>query len=141
MGQLRLIRRWAEKLELTEINHIPKGTRGIYALLKKRVKKAERAKYDVVYIGMSVAGAGIQARLRAHAANPTKRGLWSHFSIYSVWPNITDEEVKELEGLFRSIYRRDSMANRLAVQKRYAPLSQVRDKSVVGWKSEGDGKA
>jgi len=139
MGELRLIRRWAENLERTEINHIPKGTRGIYALLKRRPRKAENDKYDVVYIGMSTKG--IRERLRAHATSPQKRDLWTHFSIYSVWPNITDEEVKELEGLFRSIYRRDSKANRLAVQKRYAPLRKVRDKSLIGWKPEGNEKA
>jgi len=129
MNELRLVRHWAENLEQTEIGKIPEGTRGIYALLQKQQKKAEtgKDKYDVVYIGMSTTG--IRKRLRSHAANPNKAGLWSHFSIYSVWPNITDQEVKELEGLFRSIYRRDSKANRLAVQKRYAPLSQVRDNS------------
>jgi hypothetical protein len=125
MNELRLIRHCAEFLERKEINRIPKGTRGIYALLQKQVRKAEKAKYDVVYIGMSTGD--IHARLRSHAANPKKAGLWSHFSIYSVWPNIKDEEVKELEGLFRQIYRRDSTANRLAVQRRFAPLRQVRN--------------
>jgi hypothetical protein len=129
MGQLRLIRHSAEIVERKEISKIPKGTRGIYALLQKRVRRPEKDKYDVVYIGMSAGD--IQARLRSHAGNPKRADLWSHFSIYSVWPNITDEEVKELEGLFRSIYRRDSTANRLAVQKRFAPLTRrgVRDNS------------
>ena len=127
MGKLRLIRHCAEFLERKEMNNIPRGTRGIYVLLQNQVRKGEKDKYDVVYIGMSTLG--IRSRLKSHATNPKKADLWSHFSIYSVWPNITDEEVKELEGLFRSIYRRDSKANRLAVQKGFASLSQVRNNS------------
>ncbi|GAF97179.1 unnamed protein product, partial [marine sediment metagenome] len=33
--------------------------------------------------------------------------LWTHFSIFEVWENITENEIKELEGLFRQIYRKD----------------------------------
>jgi len=59
-----------------------------------------------------------------------KIGLWTHFSIYAVWPNITDEEIRELEGIFRAIYREDMRANRIAVQKGFAELRRIRDNNL-----------
>jgi hypothetical protein len=124
MNELRLIRHCAEFLEQSEIGNIPKKTRGIYALVKKR-RKAGSLKFDVVYIGMS--RSGVLGRLRVHKRIAKKAGLWTHFSVYSVWPNITDSEIKELEGLFRAIYRKDSTANGIAVQKGFKSLIRVRD--------------
>ena len=83
---------------------------------------------DVVYIGMS--RTGIRGRLRDHVVR--KSGLWTHFSVYAVWPNITDEEIRELEGLFRAIYRKDTRANSIAVQKGFAELGRIRDNK-FGW--------
>jgi hypothetical protein len=127
VSKLRLIQHCAEfrhRDEVTKIRKIRKSTRGIYALLKKR-KTVKGTKYDVVYIGMS--RRGVRSRLRDHYAR--KEGLWTHFSVYSVWPNITDEEIRELEGLFRAIYRKDANANRIAVQKSFKELSRIRDNS------------
>jgi hypothetical protein len=45
---------------------------------------------------------GVKSRLTAHDKSKKKRGNWSHFSVYSVWPNISDAEIEELEGLFRA---------------------------------------
>jgi hypothetical protein len=42
---------------------------------------------------------GMLRRLRSHKRR--KAGLWSHFSVYEVWDNIRDDEIRELERLFR----------------------------------------
>ena len=82
-------------------------------------KRADQ--YDVVYIGMSATGkTGLKRRLRVHRRN--KGSLWTHFSVFEVWENIRDDEIKELEGLFRQIYRYDSRANALNLQRGFKPL-------------------
>lgn len=131
MNGLRLIRQCAEFLDKEVIAHVPKGSRGIYVLLKKRARRTGAAKFDVVYIGMS--RKGIVSRLRSHNKSAKKAGLWSHFSVYSVWPNITDEEIVELEGLFRAIYRKDSTANKIAVQKGFKKLRNTRKNNFSEW--------
>ena len=101
VSELRLIKRCAEFLEQKDINNIPPYTRGIYVLFKYRPRLN---KYDVVYIGMAAAEkAGIRGRLRVHRRK--KRHLWTHCSVFEVWENIREDEVAELEGLFRHIYR------------------------------------
>jgi hypothetical protein len=113
---LRLVKRWHEYLSQEDISRLPLGLRGVYVLYKHRA-----GHYNVVYVGMSATGAtGIKRRLRAH--RKMKRKLWSHFSVFEVWDNIRDEEIKELEGLFRQIYRYDSRANALNVQRGFKPL-------------------
>jgi hypothetical protein len=72
---------------------------------------------------------GIRARLKSHARSKRKGSLWTHFSIFAVWPNISDAQVAELEGLFRHIYRKDTRANELAVQKSFKRLRAVRRNS------------
>lgn len=129
VSKLRLIQHRAEFLPLEKATSIPKGIRGIYALLKINRKKGRADKFDVVYIGMS--RTGIRSRLRDHTAR--KKGLWTHFSVYSVWPNIWDGEIEELEGLFRAIYRKDTKANSIAVQKGFAALRGVRNNK-FDWK-------
>ena len=69
------------------------------------------------------ARAGIRGRLRSH--RESKKGKWTHFSIFEVWENITEAEVEELEGLFRHIYRKDTKANRLNEQKSFKKLDRV----------------
>jgi hypothetical protein len=119
---------------LEEADSIPGGTRGIYALLQRRGRKKKvtrGTKFDVVYIGMS--RTGIRSRIRNH--RDRKKGLWTHFSVYAVWPNITDEEIRELEGLFRAIYRKDMRANKIAVQKGFVELKWIRDNN-LGWPNQ-----
>jgi hypothetical protein len=130
ISELRLIMRWAENQPREEITNIPARTRGLYALLKKRVKL--KNKYDVVYIGMAATG-GIKSRLRSHARSESKRDLWTHFSIFEVWPNITASEVEELEGLFRHIYRKDTRANRINRQRSFKKLSRIRNNKLQQW--------
>lgn len=125
MSRLKLIRHCAEFVEQSKVGKIPQKTRGIYALLMEKSSLAGSKTFDVVYIGMS--RSGVRGRLSAHKRSPKKAGLWTHFSVYSVWPNISDSEIVELEGLFRAIYRKDSAANSIAKQKGFKNLQDVRD--------------
>jgi hypothetical protein len=134
VSELRLIKRCAEFLQKTEISRVPSYTRGIYALFKYN---SRLNKYDVVYIGMAAGTktASIRGRLRVHRRRRGK--LWSHFSVFEVWDNIREEEVKELEGLFRHIYRKDTKANSLNQQRAFKKLAKVRhDTQKDGWMKE-----
>jgi hypothetical protein len=93
--------------------------RGIYVLYKHRPRTR---RFDVVYVDMAAEG-GIRPRLRSHRAQ--KKELWSHCSVFEVWDNITHAEIKELEGIFRHIYRRDSRAAQLNVQRSFARMKKL----------------
>ena len=99
----------------TKSNPCPEAY-AIYVLYKHS-RKHGKDKYDLLYVGMTNAGrrGGIVSRLRSHRRN--KKDLWTHFSVFEVWDNIRDEEVAELEGLFRHLYRNDTKANSLNVQR------------------------
>lgn len=126
---LRLIKRCSEYISVDDINRMPLGLRGIYVLYNYR-PRAKR--YDVVYIGMTVGGkGGIRSRLKGHRRR--KSGLWTHCSIFEVWNNIRDDEIIELEGLFRHIYKSDSRANRLNKQRGFRKLKKIRDKNFWEW--------
>jgi hypothetical protein len=57
--------------------------------------------------------------------------------VYEVWDNIQSDEIAELEGLFRHIYRLDSHANKLNVAKSYLELRRIRQSAArEGWMSE-----
>ena len=118
----------AEYQSVEEVLKVPKGIRGIYVLYK-----FERGKFDVVYVGMTTAGdgGGVRGRLRSHKKR--KSGLWSHYSVFEVWDNIRDDEVVELEGLFRHIYHLDSKANSLNIQRKFKKLVQVRNNEIENW--------
>jgi hypothetical protein len=131
-NDMRFVSCSAEFQSKDEIEKMPKGIRGIYALLKRRPRL--RKKYDVVYIGMARRGAGgVRARLLKHRRSKKKGRLWTHFSVYSVWPRVPDAEIVELEGLFRHIYRRDTRANKLATQKTFGPLRATRQNNFQRW--------
>lgn len=130
VSELRLIKRFAEFRTRDEINYIPVGTRGLYALLKERPLLE---KYDVVYIGMATGNIGIRSRLHSHAKSKKKRDLWTHFSIFQVWDNITVQEIAELEGLFRHIYRKDPRANRINRQRAFKKLKKIRNNKLRQW--------
>jgi hypothetical protein len=131
VSELRLIKRCAEFCEKKDIKIIPVWTRGIYVLFKYRPRLQ---KYDVVYVGMAAGTktASIRGRLRVHHRRKNK--LWSHFSAYEVWDNIREDEIKELEGLFRHIYRHDSKANILNHQRAFKKLDKIKRKTdKEGW--------
>ncbi len=119
-SELSLIKSWEEHVANKRVLEVPRGLRGIYVLYRHRKKKGS---YDVVYVGMAGGEAGIRARLRRHLKN--KAGLWTHFSIFEVWDNVSEEEIRELEGLFRQIYRLDQRANSLNKVKSFARLRRV----------------
>jgi hypothetical protein len=126
----RFVKRWAQRLQKSDAHLIPHGTRGVYALLQFR-----SGKYDVVYIGMAAKG-GIRGRIMSHSKSKTK--IWSHFSIFEVWDNISETEVAELEGLFREIYSQDRRANRFNRQKKYKKLQLVRKDDLESWKLQAE---
>jgi len=115
---LRLVKAAEEFISVDELKRVPRGLRGIYVLYKK----GQRKRFDVVYVGMAGEG-GIRPRLNSHRKK--KADLWTHCSIYQVWDNIRTEEIRELEGLFRHIYRRDIRASRLNVQRSFVTLKKV----------------
>jgi hypothetical protein len=103
----------------------------MYALYRKGRGARHRRAWDVVYIGLAAAG-GVRARLTHHRRSKAEE--WTHFSVFAVWPNIRDDEIRELEGLFRHIYRFDTHANRLNIARAYKALNMVRRESKRdGW--------
>jgi hypothetical protein len=126
VSDLRLIRRSAEFRPRSEVDLAPHGKRGIYVLLKYGPKN--RRNFDVVYVGMAAGPrGGLRRRLKNHARKKGERGLWTHFSAFEVWDNIRGEEIQELEGLSRHIYRKDRRANRLNRQRTFKKLIRVRE--------------
>jgi len=120
-SHLRIIKTALEYRHIDELKIVPKNLRGIYALYQREGKF-----YNLVYIGMSGKDSNgrIKARLKKHKENKNKK--WTHFSYYEVWDNINDQEILELEGLFRQLYRLDSRANTLNKQQTHKPLVKVR---------------
>ena len=116
---LRLIEQKRELIPIHDIDLIPKGLRGIYVLYRTvESKKPKTPHRHVVYVGMSASG--IKGRLRAHRKH--KRELWDTCSIFVVWPNVREDEIRELEGILRHIYRFDPNAQQLNAQGRYIKL-------------------
>jgi adenosyl cobinamide kinase/adenosyl cobinamide phosphate guanylyltransferase len=130
ISELRLIKSVLEYQPIENIHLVPIKTRGIYALYQEQ----EGGKvYDLVYVGMARGKeSGIKGRLSKHRKR--KRDLWSHFSVYEVWDNIKEDEVEELEGLFRHLFKHDSKANSLNIQKTYKKLVRIRRDTEQRWK-------
>ena len=78
------------------------------------------------------ANGGIVRRLKKHALQ--KPGLWTHFSVFEVWDNVREEEIRELEGILRRIYGSDIQANTLTKQKSFKKLTAVRNDDPGLWK-------
>ena len=74
----------------------------------------------------------IASRLRKQGRG--KKGkLWTHFSLFEVHDNILENEINELEGLFRLIYRKDPQTNKLNVQKKYTNFKPIRENELSRW--------
>jgi hypothetical protein len=130
ISELRLIKNVLEYQPIENIYLVPIKTRGIYALYQEQ--EGGKA-YDLVYVGMARGKeSGIRGRLSKHSKR--KRNLWSHFSVYEVWDNIREEEVEELEGLFRHLFKHDSKANSLNIQKGYKKIVRIRKNTEKLWK-------
>jgi hypothetical protein len=136
VAPLRLIRRCFEFAPQEASVDVPAATRGIYVLYRRRRPlRGDDAgrRFDVVYIGL--ANTSVRRRLRDHIRH--KGDEWTHFSVYEVWDNIRQDEIVELEGLFRHIYRFDAHANRLNLAKGYKQLGLVRRQAAQeGWMDE-----
>ena len=131
ISELRLIKNAIEFQPIANIDRVPVRTRGIYVLYQ--IDPDNKKVFNVVYIGMARGKkAGIRGRLTKHSKQ--KRDLWTHFSAFEVWDNITEDEIQELEGLFRHLFRRDAVANRLNKQKGYKKLGRVRQTTAKLWK-------
>jgi hypothetical protein len=118
-----------EYFTIEHINDVPAQTRGLYVLFNSIAGK----KYEVVYIGMARGDkTGVKGRLLKHRRNKAK--MWTHFSVFEVWDNITKEQVEELEGFFRHVYRYDPTTLALGKQRSYRPLRRIRRKSAAEWK-------
>jgi len=115
---LRLIKGRIEFITQLEINRLPKNIRGIYALFEG---EPEQKKFNVKYVGMSTTS--VRGRLKRHRKK--KGSLWSHCSIFQVWDNVRDEEIKELEGILRHIYRFDEIANKLNEMKSFKAVKKT----------------
>src|SRR5713226_10583428 len=129
IAPLRLVKWCAQWQAKKDLGKIPMGARGVYAL---HDKKSDH--YNVVYVGMSASGQGIKRRVRSHSKSIRKGPGWTHFSIFVVWENIREEEIRELEALLREIYRKDSTANRLAKQKGSVKLRKTRHQDPDDWR-------
>jgi hypothetical protein len=131
ISELRLIKNALEFQPIENIPLVPGRTRGIYVLYQMSAENNRI--YNVVYIGMARGKkTGIRGRLMNHSKQ--KRDLWSHFSAFEVWDNIREDEIEELEGLFRHLFRFDATANRLNKQKGYKKLGRVRKATKMRWK-------
>ena len=113
-----------------DINQVPNRVRGIYVLFNEE----KSGHMNVVYIGMARGeSSGAKGRLKSHKRNQKKQKLWTHFSVFEVWDNISKQQIEELEGLFRHIYRKDANANNLNIQRSYKPLGLIKRKSLADW--------
>jgi hypothetical protein len=70
-------------------------------------------------------GEKYQVRSRLLTHEKSKSGLWTHFSVYEVWDNITKAQVVELEGLFRHVYREDKTGKSLNIQKKSTLIAGI----------------
>jgi hypothetical protein len=122
---LRLIKRFAEFQPKDRVESVPTGRRGLYVLYSFSLEKG-RKHYNVVYVGMATRG--IKRRLKSHVKSERKGAHWTHFSAFEVWDNIRDEEITELEGLFRHIYRKDFSASALNIQRAFGKAVHLRQK-------------
>jgi hypothetical protein len=124
-SSLRFIKRISKGfISKNDIASIPDGLRGIYVLYKlEKVKRPSKAAHNVVYIGLATNG--FKGRLRSHRDSEKKKDQWDACALYEVWDNVRDEEIEELEGLFRHVFRKDSLSNTLAVQRNYKHLEHL----------------
>ena len=42
---------------------------------------------------------GIKGRLRSHVRSKRKGDEWTHFSVFQVWDNVTDQEIAEARAI------------------------------------------
>jgi len=112
-----------EHVPVDEISSLPRKIRGLYALYEKD----SRGYFNLRYVGMTDGGA--KGRLTRHSI--AKSGKWSHCSVYEVWDNITQEQIQELEALFRHMLRLDATAAGLNIQKGSAIFRKLKKETLA----------
>jgi hypothetical protein len=60
--------------------------------------------------------------------------MWTHFSAFEVHDNIYEAEIRELEGLLRQIYSKDTRANSLNIQHTYKKLRSAHEDDLTRWR-------
>jgi hypothetical protein len=133
-SKLRFFKRCAEFLSKDLIRDIPLNTRGIYSLMIKKNNI-----YETVYIGMAGGEkAGIRGRILSHSKsnkkNKDKNTSWTHFSIYEVFDNINNQEIREIEGIMRHIYSKSNSSISQNRQRSYKGLTNIKDNDIKFWK-------
>jgi hypothetical protein len=143
-SEMRLIKSVLEYIPKDRWGELEWGMRGFYVLYNYRRRSAQDDNFDFVYVGLSQNN--IKGRIKKHANSLTKWDKWTHFSVFEVWDNISAEEIAELEGLFRHLFRWDSKANTLGIQKSYKPLTILRkrteqeeEQEQFRWKKKANG--
>lgn len=126
---LRWVWRMTEFRPKDDRVELPWKVRGFYALLSEEGHRKKR--YHVEYVGIAD---DLRRRLNQHASGSKKR-RWDHFSVFQVWPNITEEEIREIEGILRHVYRKDPHASGMNKQRRMNMLGRVRV-PLLRWTSE-----
>ena len=109
-----------EYIAIADIKSIPARIKGIYVLYSQESED----QFSVVYIGMA-RGSKSGARGRIEKHKKSKSNLWTHCSVFEVRDEVTGAQVQELEGLFRHLYCRDPVANRLNKQRGYGVLKKL----------------
>ena len=117
-----LFKNFYEYLPIEKALELPPNMRGLYVLYRSDEKYA----MNIVYVGMTDSGA--KGRILKHRGG-SKKGLWTHCSIYEVWDNITQEQILELEALFRHVLRKDAEASSLNVQKGSAIFRKLKSET------------
>jgi len=131
---LRFIHRSAEFLDRERVSRLKDQLRGIYVLYKEASPERGKQKFDVRYVGMSAGKRGMKGRIRGHKRSKRKGNEWTHFSVFQVWDNVTDQEIAELEGLARHIFRKGPTAKRtMNMQRGFKKLREVRNDNISNW--------
>jgi hypothetical protein len=75
----------------------------------------------------------MRARVTRHARK-FKKGTLTHFSLFEVWDNVTEAEVRELEGLLRHIFRGNPAALGENRQRGFGKLRRVHVNDLSKWR-------
>ena len=103
-----------------DIDLVPPGTKGIYVLYQS----LNADLMELIYIGVGFGEcSGLHGRLKMH--RDLQPNVWTHFSVFQVWDNITKKQIKELAGFFRHVFRRGIYAKSVMETKEYKPLIRI----------------
>ena len=93
--------------------------RGIYVLYQQK-----KDRFNVVYIGMSNTGMLGGRFKKDHLKSKSKE--WTHFSVFKVFTYVSESQIRELEGMFREIFRKDAYGLKYNKQKKYGRFDKTK---------------